>query len=53
MTLSHPSPDVGSLIDRLDRLYPAVVADVLDRMGYREQAMAPEIRPLCPCIPCR
>jgi 4-hydroxy-4-methyl-2-oxoglutarate aldolase len=48
MTLSHSSPDVGSLIARLDRLYPAVVADVLDRMGYREQAMAPEIRPLYP-----
>jgi 4-hydroxy-4-methyl-2-oxoglutarate aldolase len=40
--------DVAPLIDRLDRLYPAVVSDVLDRMGYRQQAMAPEIRPLFP-----
>ncbi len=41
-------PDASSLVDRLDRLYPAVVSDVLDRMGYRQQAMAPEIRPLFP-----
>src|SRR5947207_15223358 len=48
--LSHQSPDPGvnSLIDRLDRLYPAVVSDVLDRMGYRAQAMPPQIRPLFP-----
>src|SRR5262249_40158765 len=47
---STPSPDParGALVERLDRLYPAVVADVLDRMGYREQAMAPDIRPLFP-----
>src|SRR5260370_3759388 len=38
----------GSLVDRWDRLYPAVVSDVLDRMGFRQQAMAPEIRPLYP-----
>jgi 4-hydroxy-4-methyl-2-oxoglutarate aldolase len=43
-----PDSAVSALVERLDRLYPAVVSDVLDRMGYREQAMAPEIRPLFP-----
>jgi 4-hydroxy-4-methyl-2-oxoglutarate aldolase len=48
--LSQQTSDTSaqSLVDRLDRLYPAVVSDVLDRMGYRQQAMAPEIRPLFP-----
>jgi regulator of RNase E activity RraA len=35
-----------ALIERLERLYTGVVADVLDRLGRREQVMAPEIRPL-------
>jgi 4-hydroxy-4-methyl-2-oxoglutarate aldolase len=35
-------------IDRLARLYTPVVADALDRLGYREQAMRAEIRPLFP-----
>jgi regulator of RNase E activity RraA len=35
-----------SLLERLGQLYPAVVADCLDRMGYRQQVMAPHIRPL-------
>jgi 4-hydroxy-4-methyl-2-oxoglutarate aldolase len=35
-------------LDRLDRLYPAVVADCLDRLGARNQVMAPRIRPLYP-----
>lgn len=50
MRLSQQSPDaeISLLVDRLARLYPAVVSDVLDRMGYRQQAMAPEIRPLFP-----
>jgi 4-hydroxy-4-methyl-2-oxoglutarate aldolase len=49
-SLPHQTPDSGinPLIERLDRLYPAVVSDVLDRMGYRQQAMAPDIRPLFP-----
>jgi len=34
------------LIDRLGDLYPAVVGDVLDRLGLRSQSMAPHIRPL-------
>jgi regulator of RNase E activity RraA len=32
--------------DRLVRLYTPVVADVLDRLGYREQALRADIRPL-------
>src|SRR5437868_2887694 len=35
-----------SLIDRLERLYPAVVADCLDRLGARSQVLDPRIRPL-------
>jgi regulator of RNase E activity RraA len=37
-----------ALIDRLDRLHPAVVADCLDRLGLREQVLAPRVRPLAP-----
>lgn len=37
-----------SLLDRLRQLYPAVVSDCLDRMGYRQQVMKPYIRPLYP-----
>lgn len=39
------SRDLG-LLERLRRLYPAVVADCLDRLGYRRQVMEPRIRPL-------
>jgi regulator of RNase E activity RraA len=35
-------------IDRLSKLYTPVVADVLDRLGYRNQFMRAEIRPLFP-----
>ncbi|MBX6312296.1 MAG: RraA family protein [Isosphaeraceae bacterium] len=35
-------------IERLSGLYTPVVADVLDRLGYREQALRAEIRPLAP-----
>src|ERR671937_2145649 len=35
-----------ALIDRLERLYPAVVADCLDRLGARSQVLDPRIRPL-------
>jgi 4-hydroxy-4-methyl-2-oxoglutarate aldolase len=35
-----------ALIDRLERLYPAVVADCLDRLGLRSQVLEPHIRPL-------
>ena len=34
--------------DRLATLYTPVLADVLDRLGYREQAMLADIRPLFP-----
>jgi 4-hydroxy-4-methyl-2-oxoglutarate aldolase len=37
-----------SLVERLRRLYPAVVSDCLDRIGYRRQVMEPHIRPLFP-----
>ena len=36
------------LVERLERLYTPVLADVLDRLGYRDQAMRPDIRPLFP-----
>jgi regulator of RNase E activity RraA len=45
MTTEHDATD---LIERLERLYPAVVADCLDERGYREQVLAPHIRPLDP-----
>jgi regulator of RNase E activity RraA len=35
-------------LERLGRLYTAVVADCLDRLGARAQVMAPRIRPLYP-----
>ncbi|MCC6445351.1 MAG: RraA family protein [Armatimonadetes bacterium] len=42
-----PDKDMA-LLERLDRLYPAVVADILDRVGYRNQVMRHDIRPLYP-----
>lgn len=36
------------LVRRLDALYVAVVSDCLDRIGLRDQVMAPHIRPLNP-----
>ncbi len=39
-------------IDRLAKLYTAVVADVLDRLGYRQQVMRPDLRPLFPQAQC-
>ena len=39
--------DLG-LLERLAQLYPAVVSDCLDRIGYRDQVMKPHIRPLYP-----
>lgn len=35
-------------VERLGQLYTAVVADVLDRLGYRNQIMRANIRPLYP-----
>jgi regulator of RNase E activity RraA len=34
--------------ERLARLYTPVVADVLDKLGYRSQSLHPRIRPLWP-----
>src|SRR5262245_62880928 len=34
--------------DRLAKLYTPVVADVLDKLGFRGQCMHPRIRPLWP-----
>jgi 4-hydroxy-4-methyl-2-oxoglutarate aldolase len=36
------------LLERLERLYPAVVADCLDRVGLRTQVLDARIRPLDP-----
>jgi len=38
----------ASWVKRLGKLYSPVVADVLDRLGYRQQVMRHEIRPLFP-----
>lgn len=38
--------------DRLARLYTAVVADVLDKLGFRAQCMHPRVRPLFPEARC-
>ena len=37
---------MSTLIDRLARLGPAVVSDILDAQGLRHQTMAPTLRPL-------
>jgi 4-hydroxy-4-methyl-2-oxoglutarate aldolase len=39
-----------TLIERLARLHPAVVADCLDKKGLRDQVLAPHIRPLAPTM---
>lgn len=39
--------DLG-LIDRLAKIYVAVVSDCLDKVGVRDNLMAPHIRPLYP-----
>ncbi len=38
--------DAGFLADIRRRLYTAVLSDVLDELGYRQQAFPPSIRPL-------
>jgi 4-hydroxy-4-methyl-2-oxoglutarate aldolase len=43
--MAERAPDL-TLLDRLERLHPALVSDCLDRMGRREQVMDPSIRPL-------
>jgi regulator of RNase E activity RraA len=39
-----------ALIERLGRLHPAVVSDCLDRLGARDQVLAPHIRPIDPAM---
>jgi regulator of RNase E activity RraA len=39
-----------TLVERLDRLHPAVVADCLDKAGLRNQVLAPHIRPIAPTM---
>jgi 4-hydroxy-4-methyl-2-oxoglutarate aldolase len=46
--LSETGGRASGLLDRLGRLYTAVVCDALDQLGLRQQAMQPRIRPLCP-----
>jgi 4-hydroxy-4-methyl-2-oxoglutarate aldolase len=36
------------LLERLERLHPAVLSDCLDRLGARDRVLAPRIRPLDP-----
>ena len=36
------------LVDRLERLHPAVVSDCLDAIGIRDRVLAPHVRPLWP-----
>jgi len=42
------SEDARGYVERLRRLYAAVVGDVLDAEGFREQVMAHTLRPLAP-----
>jgi 4-hydroxy-4-methyl-2-oxoglutarate aldolase len=49
--LNDQATDLSSraaLLERLERLYPAVVADCLDKVGCRTNVMHPRIRPLYP-----
>jgi regulator of RNase E activity RraA len=39
-------------VQRLGRLYTAVVADVLDQLGFRRQVMRDDLRPLFPQAKC-
>jgi regulator of RNase E activity RraA len=45
-TKPSPGDSPAEWVERLARLYSPVVADVLDRMGYRNQCLRAEIRPL-------
>ena len=40
--------DEGNLSNRLERLHTAVLADVLDQLGFRDSALGPDIRPMDP-----
>jgi reactive intermediate/imine deaminase len=47
-TLLPTDPDEARIVVMLQDLYPAVVCDILDKHGYRNQTMAHDIRPLWP-----
>lgn len=46
--MSVGNAEAGNWVDRLNVLHTAVLADVLDRLGYRDQAFRAGIRPLFP-----
>lgn len=46
--MANAEYDLQGWVGRLDRLYTPVVADVLDRLGFRDQSMRADIRPLFP-----
>jgi regulator of RNase E activity RraA len=48
MKLSFPSTYAPRVRDRFDAIYTAVLVDVLDDKGLREQTLPPEVRPLVP-----
>lgn len=48
MSTEQLAPRDLELLERLRRLYPAVLSDCLDKIGYRGQVMDPRIRPLFP-----
>lgn len=45
-------PAPTALADRLAALYTPVLADVLDRLGYRDQCPRADVRPLAPEMRC-
>jgi regulator of RNase E activity RraA len=46
--MTTPPERVPEWADRLAKLYTPVVADVLDRLGFRAQCLHPRVRPLWP-----
>ncbi len=46
--MPQPAPRPIEWADRLAKLYTAVVADVLDKLGLRNQCLHPRVRPLFP-----
>jgi regulator of RNase E activity RraA len=46
--LEYGPLSVLDLVERLERLHPAVVSDCLDRIGIRDKVLAPHVRPLWP-----
>jgi 4-hydroxy-4-methyl-2-oxoglutarate aldolase len=46
-TQSQPSPDQLALFERMaSELYVAVISDILDKLGHRNQVMSPTIQPV-------